>query len=460
MTLHRRSWVALLALLLGACDNNNSINVTPPPDASLDAQVRAEISRWGVVPILPVVAADPALVELGRMLFFDKILSGNRDVACASCHSPVAGLGDAQSLATGTAAATAGGVRRPGAGRDFTPRNAPSLFNAALGAPYMFWDGRVSEGLGPQRFQTPAGVNLPGGLSSLLAAQAMLPVTNRVEMRGVVGDRDVFGNPNELAQFADTANSAIWDAAIKRVLGIPAYVQKFAAAYPGVSVGQLGFQHAANAIAAFEATTFTKINTPFDRFLSRDDNALSTDAKRGALLFFGRAQCSSCHNGPMLGAQSFASAAVPQLGPGTGIAMPLDAGREDPVPPGVQVVPRFQFRVAPLRNVELSAPYMHDGVYSTLDEVVRHYNNADSALRAFDASQLDPSLRATYRGDGTTISKILAAADPRLRFQQRMTPAEQAQLVAFLKSLTDPAARDLASVIPASVPSGLPVRDP
>src|SRR5262249_11917421 len=156
-----------------------------------------------------------------------------------------------------------------------------------------------------------------------------------------------------------------------------------AAAYPGISQGQLGFQHAANAIAAFEAQTFSKTNSAFDHYLARDDNALSTDAKQGALLFFTTAQCSSCHNGPMLGGQSLASAAVPQVGPGTGIAAPLDGGSDNPFgAPSQPAVARFLFRVAPLRNVELSAPYMHDGVYNTLEEVVRHYNNADSALKA------------------------------------------------------------------------------
>src|SRR5439155_10431991 len=127
------------------------------------------------------------------------------------------------------------------------------------------------------------------------------------------------------------------------------------------------FEHAANAIAAFEVETFTKTNSAFDRYLARDDNALSVDAKRGALLFFGKARCSSCHNGPTLGGQSFASSAVPQLGPGTGTAAPLDAGRGDPAVSGVPQTPRFFFRIPPLRNVELTAPYMHNGAYATLE---------------------------------------------------------------------------------------------
>jgi cytochrome c peroxidase len=462
MALRRPIPIALFAFAAAsasACEGSTFDQGTITPPVSLDAQVRQSISVWGVVPILAVNTQNPALVDLGRSLFFDKIMSGNRDVACASCHSPLASSGDGQSLAAGTGAVVTGGARRLGPGRQFTPRNAPSLFNAGLGNFYMFWDGRVAEDFGPGRFRTPSDLILPGGISSLLAAQAMVPVTNRVEMRGDAGDRDALGNANELAQIPDGQNAAIWDAAMKRVLAVSAYLQKFSAAYPGVPANQLGFQHAANAIAAFEAQTFSKTNSPFDRFLTRDDNALSIDAKRGALLFFGKARCSTCHNGALLGGQQFANAGVPQLGPGVGAAAPLDFGRDDQLS-GIRAgAPQFMFRVAPLRNVELTAPYMHNGVYATLEAVVRHYNNVDSALKAFDASDLDPSFRPLYHGDAATIAKVRATLDGRLQQPIGLTSDEQKQLVAFLKSLTDPSARDMSGVVPTSVPSGLLIRN-
>ena len=460
MRQHRRGlWVVALALAVVACDSDSVGDLgTGPQNISLDSQLRQSINQFGVFPMLPVATQDPALVDLGRSLFFDKILSGNRDVSCASCHNPVAHIGDGQSLAAGTGALIVNGLRRPGPGREFTPRNAPSLFSSALGSFYMFWDGRLNQGFGPgtNAFQTPPGLTLPTGLSGLLAAQAMMPLINRVEMLGVAGDRDVFGNPNEMAQFTDAQNTAVWDAAMKRLLAVSAYLQKFNAAYPTVPASQLGFQHAANAIAAFETQTFTKAGSAFDRYLARDDNALSLDAKRGAVLFFGKARCASCHSGALLGAQQFANGGVPQLGPGTGKAMPLDAGREDIF--NSTQGPFFFFRVPPLRNVELSAPYMHNGAYATLEEVVRHYNNADSALKAFDPTTLDASLRATYHGDAATITKLLASTDGRIRQPLALTVDEQKQLVVFLKSLTDPTARDMSAVTPSSVPSGLPVR--
>ena len=449
-------WV-VVAMLAGivACGDGTVVPVETSP--SLDAQVRQAITGWGVVPILPVNAPEPALVDLGRSLFFDKILSGNRDVSCASCHNPSLGSSDGLSLAVGTGARHTGALRTPGPGRQFTPRNAAPLFGASLRPFYLFWDGRVSEFGGPNGLATPAGAALPAGLSSVLAAQAMFPVTNRVEMRGNAGDSDAFGNPNELATLADTQYLAIWNAVMRRVLAVDAYVQKFHAAFPSVPSGQLGFQHAANAIAAFEVSTFVRTSSPFDHYLSRDDAALSVDAKRGALLFFGKARCSQCHNGPRLGGENFASVGAPQLGPGTGASAPLDAGRGDPGVAGQPTTPRFFFRVPPLRNVELTAPYMHDGVYPTLEAVVRHYNNVDSAVKSYDVSQLDPALRSSYHGDAGTVNLLLSALDPRLKQPLGLTADEQRQLVAFLKSLTDPSARDMHAVVPTSVPSGLPV---
>jgi cytochrome c peroxidase len=113
--------------------------------------------------------------------------------------------------------------------------------------------------------------------------------------------------------------------------------------------------------------------------------------------------------------------------------------------------------VAPLRNVELTAPYMHDGAFPTLDAVVRHYNDVPLALQTYDASQLDPALRATYHGDAATTDSVIQSLDFRLRTPLHLSDDERADLVAFLKSLTDPSARDLSALVPAAVPSGLPV---
>ena len=448
--------LCVAALVCGtACERSSTVE--PPLDPTLDVELRALLGGWGAIPIGPVQPQTPALVDLGQALFFDKVLSGNRDISCGTCHEPSLHGADGLTLAIGTGGSGVGSARTLGAGRQFVPRNAPSLVNQGLGFFYLFWDGRVNEEGGPARFRTPAGAQLPNGLTNLLAAQAMLPVTNRAEMRGKAGDVDRFGNTNELAQIADADFTGMWRATMNRLLAIQEYVTKFTAAYPGTPTTALGFQHAANALAAFQVHALTKTNSAFDRYLARDNSALTEEAKRGALLFFGRAQCASCHNSALLGGRGFANAGVPQLGPGVGAAAPLDRGRGEEFP-NIQFY-QFAFRVPPLRNVELTSPYMHNGAYRTLEAVVRHYNNVDSALIAFDVAELDPALRGTHHGEPSTITAIKSTLDFRLRQPLRLTAAEQAQIVAFLKSLTDPAARNLESIVPARVPSGLPVRE-
>ena len=446
-----------LVVLLAACDQPKF--PTSPSTTPIDAQLRQELARWGVVPIAEMPAQDPALVDLGRALMFDKILSGNRDVSCATCHDPATHLGDGLSLSVGTGGIGSGAERAPGPGRQFVPRNAPSLLDQGLRAQYVFWDGRVS-GFQSGPFTAPPGVRLPGGLPNILAAQAMIPVLDQVEMRGEPGDTDVLGAPNELAQYADSQYTDIWQAVMRRLLAIPAYQAMFAAAFPNLAPSALRFQHAATAIAAFIMEAYTKVDTPFDRYLQRDDAALSPAAKRGALRFFDNATCATCHNGPLLGGQAFANDGAPQLGPGVGQGAPLDLGRGELTDTTVQG-PGFQpfaFRVPPLRNVELTGPYMHDGVYPTLDAVLGHYNDVPAALGGYDVSQVSATLRPLYHGDAASINEVSSTLDSRVSQPFHFTAEETSDLLAFLRSLTDPSARDLSALIPAAVPSGLPVR--
>jgi len=439
--------VVALVVAAAACDETFPSEGGP---LSIDAQLRQTLGQYGVVPIGPVARQDPALVELGRALMFDKVLSGNRDIACATCHTPSEHATDGLPLAIGTGGTGAGPARTLGPGRSFVPRNAPTLLNSGIGMFYVFWDGRLTR-FGPPLPEAP--VPLFG--EDVLQAQAMLPVLNRREMRGEPGDVDVFGNPNELAALGDAEPEHVWQAVMQRLLGIPGYVSMFRAAFPNSSTASLSFRDAAAALAAFQIAELTKTDSPFDRYLKRDDTALSPEAKRGAVLFFGDARCLSCHNGPLLGGRDFASSGVPQLGPGVGRGAPLDRGRGELA--NFEFY-QFAFRVPPLRNVELTAPYFHDGTIPTLEAAVRHYSDVPKSLRTFDPATLPAAFQSSYHGEQRTIDTLLATLDFRLRQPLNFTDAQVADLVAFLKSLTDPAARDLSGIVPTSVPSGLPVR--
>jgi cytochrome c peroxidase len=461
----RSGFVALLgssiALALVACGGGSV-----PPGASAgpseeladlsseDKTLRNQLLEQGVRALLPGPPADPAQVALGQALFFDRELSGNRDVACATCHHPLLHTTDHLAVSLGTGGAGLGPARSKGENRRFIPRNSPDLFTRGVRQwTVLFWDGRVAAA-GRGRFTTPAGNALPAGLGSVLAAQAMFPVTSVEEMRGDAGDLDVMGRPNELALIPAGQWADIWTAIMARLLTFDEYQALFAAAYPDVPSEQLSFAHAANAIAAFEIDRWTTLDSPWDRYVAGETHALTADQKRGALLFFGRAACGQCHSGPLLSDQKFHNIAVPQFGPGKGASAPLDHGNA--LVTG-RAEDRFAFRTPALRNVEMTGPWMHNGAYVRLEDAVRHHLDPRGALLAYDASQLDPALQATLRNDAATVTAVLETLDPLAQEAIELSDAEIAQIMAFLAALSDPAAVNLSADVPQRVPSGLPV---
>ncbi|HNO76404.1 MAG TPA: cytochrome-c peroxidase [Nitrosomonas mobilis] len=260
-------------------------------------------------------APSSAKVELGKALFYDKILSGNGNIACATCHHPLTGTGDGLALSVGEGAKGLGVTRDTGSGSDAVharvPRNAPHIFN--LGAKEftaMFHDGRVAVNNSlPSGFISPAGEQLPLGLDNSLAVQAMFPVTSASEMAGQAGE-------NPVADAAAEGNLAgangAWDLLAQRLRSIPEYVAMFQNAYPGQinTADDIQFKDAANAIAAFEATAWRADNSRFDQYLRGDRHALSKHEKRGMKLFYGKANCSGCHSGKFQTDQGFHAIAV------------------------------------------------------------------------------------------------------------------------------------------------------
>jgi cytochrome c peroxidase len=415
------------------------------------------LNKSGVTPLDPGPMPDPALVKLGEALFFDKELSGNRDISCATCHHPQFAGGDGLPLSFGTGGHGLGPEREPGHDRELIPRNAPELFNRGSPAwSTMFWDGRVKFDE-VYDLDTPAGNGLPDMLQTVLAAQAMFPVTSREEMRGKFGDYTADRELNELATISDMRPKQIWAALMQRLLAIPGYVELFQTAYPDVPVDQLGFEHAANALAAYEIAAFSYTDSPWDRYLAGDRDALSEAARRGALLFFGEAGCGACHSGSLLTDQQFHNIGVPQLGPGKldrenqlDFGRFLETGRHED---------RFAFRTPPLRNIALTGPYMHNGVFTTLEATVRHHLDATESLRSYDASQLPEYFRDGVHTDPRVLDDILASLDPRMTEPVVLADEQITDLLAFLNALTSPSAVDLSHLVPESVPSGLPVQD-
>ena len=458
----------------------------------------------------PVVDADyynngrfpAAQVELGRLLFFDKILSGNRNIACATCHHPKHATADGLALGIGEGGVGLAPNRRVPEGAAVhgrIPRNSPSLAN--LGAKEftrLFHDGRVeADPKGPwaSGFWTPAREQLPEGLDNALAAQAMFPVTSDVEMAGGRGENEI-ADATALRRFGGA--NGVWNLLAERLRNIPEYRVLFQKAYPEVrGAADITFVQAANALAAFQATAFRFDDSPFDRYLrTQDVRHLSPPARLGMDLFYGKAGCAACHSGKFQSDQAFHAIAMPQIGPGKGDGTDASYFEATGFPARLEDVGRgpisgrpadlFRFRTPSLRNVALTGPWGHAGAFASLEDVVRHHLDPATSLEAYRlAPGLLPPLAAVAQtvGQGSALREQAVNPARRAGFDRRdgwvqqsavlrariaaanerpavpLDDASIADLVAFLEALTDPRARNLAHLVPERVPSGLPVAD-
>ena len=454
------SWRALLvSSVFGvvACSDRTTEAPTAPSVARHDAApadvitpqlIRQLAAGRGIVPLPPAPRVRPALAKLGQALAFDKILSGNRDISCMTCHLPAFATGDGKSLAVGQGGTGLGPDREPPA-TGYIPRNAPPLFNLHA-MKHLFLDGRVQ--VDAQGFHTPAGNQLTPEMTKVfefgaLSAQPMFPPTNRFEMRA-------FGNSNELAKIDDADLTGIWAGIMKRLGAIGEYRGLFEAAYPGTRFEDMTFAHAANAIAGFIVDQFTFNHSPWDQFLAGNDNALTQRQLVGAQTFL-TLKCSLCHNGSTFSDEEFHDVAVAQIGPGEGDGV---SGHDDFGRMRVtgNAADKYLFRTSPLRNIELTGPYGHDGAIIGLRAFVEHYSQSDLKLQSYDPTQLEAALQSTLQPNQ---ADILAQRDPLLAGVV-LTPDLVDQLMDYMSALTDPAARKLSRSTPTRVPSKLPIDRP
>lgn len=404
---------------------------------------------------------DEAQAALGQLLFYDPIVSGNRNISCATCHHPRFATGDGVSLGIGEGGVGLGPQRRAdpdNAPEQRIPRHAPALFN--LGAHEMtvlFADGRIeADPSRPSGFRTPLGEEMTAGFANLLSAQTMFPVLSADEMAGHYQENDV---AKAVRQGRITGEGGAWDIIAGRVAGIDAYAAKFAALDPDMAAGApITFTAISDAIAAFMALEWRSDTSPFDAFL-RGEAALSHQAARGLTLFYGPAGCAGCHTGPLLTDHAFHAMGEPQLGPGKAARFERhqrDIGR-------MRVTGRaadaYAFRTPSLRNVARTAPYGHAGAHADLAAFVRHHADPVAGLATYRAAAILPPLR-TEKADWA----IMNAAGERAAIAAAVTTepapltnAQIADIVAFLGTLTDEAAIGGRLGVPDEVPSGLPV---
>lgn len=249
--------------------------------------------------------------ELGRFLYYDPRLSADDTVSCASCHAPEKAFTDWEPVSTGI------GGQRGG-------RSAPTVINRAYSTA-QFWDGRAKS----------------------LEEQAIGPLANPIEMT--------------IEKTSDLAHELV----MKRLREIPGYVKWFQRAFEDVKQpADLTIDHLAKAIATYERTVYSG-NAPYDRYKAGDKTAMSESQIRGAQVFFNKAKCDSCHLG-----FNFTDGSYENIGIGMEKPTP-DLGR---FVVSQREVDKGAFKTPTLREVEFTAPYMHDGSLATLEEVVEHYD--------------------------------------------------------------------------------------
>ena len=368
------------------------VAVSCQKDREIITPTTADIAALGALPLVAPAPADnpgsPAKITLGRALFWDPVLSGGQDVSCATCHHPATGYADAIELSIGSNGQGLGASRhfRSPNTIAFVKRNSPTVLNAAFNG--LAADGSCNPATAPMFWDLRA---------QSLEAQSLLPIASLEEMRGPL-----------------CSEAAALDSAVARLRRLPAYGTLFGSAFGGAA--PITAINIGKALASFERTLLAT-DSPFDRYQRGDQTALSAQQVQG-LTAFVASGCAKCHSGPM-----FSDYKTHVLGVADNAKNPTsDAG----------VNGSYAFRTPSLRNVALTAPYMHSGTIRDLAGVLNFYDPggrpAPSANPHVSVAQRDPL------------------------FPGRVTDPQA--IIAFLLSLS---ASSYDRSVPASVPSGLPV---
>lgn len=383
------SGAAALGLLVAL--SAASHDQAPPPLAALPSHVNAPAAN----------PSTPRKVALGRLLFWDPILSAAQDVACATCHHPDHGYSDGRDLPIGTGGRGLGAARTFHAGPpQVRRRNTPSILNIGFSgistesqydptiAP-MFWDMR---GLG-------------------LEVQALEPITTLEEMRGggIVPEQAVA-------------------AAVARVAQVRQYRDDFRHVFGGRQ--PVTSINLARAIAAFERSLVAS-DTPFDRYMRGDHGAMTPRQVQGMVAFDNHG-CTNCHNGPMLSDYRLHVLSVPDndLIPGP------DTGAKD----------TFAFRTPSLRNLASTGPYMHSGIFESLEAVLGHYQVVGGGGTEMHHIRRNTTING-FRVFGLPVDP--EDLDPLLKKVD--VSSQRGDIIEFLKALNG----DFDRTIPVRVPSGL-----
>lgn len=369
-------------ILFSSCQEDDGLGEINAVNNTFELEDISGLPQEVIHPVQNSYSAEKE--DLGRLLFWDPILSGNKDVACASCHHPDFAYADARELSSGVGGVGLGPNRVNGA---LVNRNSPSILNTAFNGVVqngvqdpesspMFWDSRASG----------------------LEEQAVLPMISAEEMRG-----------------EEISEEDIMDSIVSRLNAIDEYRDLFQSAYGTAEITEL---HIAQALSTFQRSLVAN-NSPFDAYMRGDENALSPAEINGMETFI-EVGCVNCHNGPMFSDFELHTLSTP----------------DHPLIEDDGATGDFDFRTPSLRNLAFTAPYMHNGVFEDIRDVLDFYNdisggNGDSQNNNVNDNQIDEDARD-------------------LNINNRAIN----DIIRFLETLNDD---DFDTSIPASLPSGLSV---
>ncbi len=352
----------------------------------------------------PENPADISVAELGQILFWDPILSGEKDIACATCHHPDFGYADGRALPIGVGGEGLGPDRQDVTNDDIGlgQRNSPTIINTVFNgmdedgnydpvqAP-MFWDIRLRS----------------------LEAQALGPLQSFEEMRGHAFDQHL----------------AV-DSIVNRIRSIPEYQILFTSAFGNDNA--INSTNLGRAIASFERTIIAT-NSPFDRFRAGDQNAMNQQQIRG-MNRFNQIGCNDCHSGPMFSDFELHTLGVP------------DNNQLDFSDAGANGT--YAFRTPTLRNLDETGPYFHNGVGGSLQQTIRFYITARNVANnngQGNGGNGNGGLNVNPNVDRNQI-------DPEVRNLNNFNNNDIQDIIAFIEALNDP---NFDRSIPNDVPSGL-----
>ncbi len=394
----------------------------------LDLELLNNAKRFRITSLAKLVPKDPALFAAGEILFSSKLLSGNRNVSCESCHQLDYAGTENLLLSIGQGRSETGQAK--GA---VLKRHSPALFNVGQAeAKHFFWDRRVRKHFSSNSFVTPeprlnVAISESDPILSVFKrtvdVQTLFPLLSREEM---LGDK----KENDLAKLQN--NLAIWSAIVDRIrVELPQVSALLIEAFKLQREAQLNIAHVGTALGEFMAYAFIADDTPFDAYLAGDYSALSEQQKFGFQIYLGKGRCVLCHNGPLLSNGVSLNTGVPPIKTS---AQNTDFGESDLSGSSWDT---GAFKVPSLRNVKYTAPYMHNGVIETLEEVIVHYENVYETLYKYP---LRPERLDFYKTKITRVKnqqQLHTLADnvsPLIETPQALTQNERQALLDFIEN--------------------------